>query len=225
MAGEKISLREMCERYRKLYGGPICDVLDRLNLPNQWLHKDIKPLRLEMVVAGPAVTAKAVCRPQREGASSPDLMKIVYPGCVLVLDAGEEQLSGHIGGITANSLWAKGCKGVVVDGGIRDSSQHLAIPNWSCFCRYTSPLEQGPRVSILEVEKPIYMSGSLTSVVKVNPGDFVFGDSDGVIIIPREVAYDVLVQAEDIAARESEGIEKIRKGADAEMIKEKYRIG
>jgi len=225
MAKEKISMKEMCERYRKLYGGPICDILDRMKLHNQWLHKDIKPLKYDMVVAGPAVTAKAICRPHWDGASSPDLMQAIYPECVLVWDSGNEQLSGHVGGITANSIWAKGCQGVVVDGGIRDSYQHLRIPDWGCFCRYTSPLEQGYRVALLELEKPIYMSGSLTSVVQVNPGDFIFGDSDGVIIIPKAIAHDVLVQAEDIAARESEGVEQIRKGLDAQKIKEKYRIG
>ncbi len=209
----------------KLYGGPICDVLDRMKLYNQWLHKGIKPLRDDMIIAGPAVTAKAITRPHWEGASYPDLMNAIYPECILVWDPGNEQVSGHIGGITANSIWAKGCRGVVVDGGIRDSYQHLRIPGWGVFCRYTSPLEQGYRAALMEIEKPIYMSGSLTYVVQVNPGDFIFGDSDGVIVVPKDLAYDVLVQAEEIAKRESEGVEQIRKGVDAQKVKEKYRIG
>ncbi|MFQ6094092.1 MAG: RraA family protein [bacterium] len=226
MPKEKISLAEMCKRYKKLYGGSICDVLDQMKLHNQWLHKDIKPLRYDMVIAGPAVTAKAIRRPHWENVPpGPDLMEAIYPHCVLVWDPGNEDLSGHIGGITSNSINARGCQGVVVDGGIRDSYQHLRIPNWGCFCRYTSPLEQGYRTVLVEVEKPIWISGSLTYVVQVNPGDFIFGDSDGVIVIPKDIAYEVLIKAEDIAAREREGVEKIRSGIDARKVKEKYHIG
>jgi regulator of RNase E activity RraA len=225
MTEDKLPLEVLCARYRKLFSGAICDVLDRLKFYNQWLHKDIKPLKHEMVVAGPAVTAKAICRPAWEGVQSPDLLEAIYPSCVLVVDPDKEQFSGHVGGVTANILHAKGCQGVVVDGGVRDSKQHLDIPNWGVFCRYTSPLEQGPRVSLLAMEKPIFLTGSLTSVVRVNPGDFIFGDSDGVVVIPREVVHEVLVQAEDIVARENKGIEEIRKGISFKDVVKKYHIG
>ncbi|MCK4417659.1 MAG: RraA family protein [Candidatus Latescibacteria bacterium] len=226
MSNKEISLSQMCQRYRRLYGGPIMDVLDQKGLHNQWLHRDIKPLLHDMVIAGPAVTVKAIRRPTWENVPpGPDLMEAIYPHCVLVWDPGNEDQSGHVGGVTANSIYAKGCQGVVVDGGIRDSYQHLRIPDWRCFCRYTSPLEQGYRTALLEVEKPLCISGSLTYVVQVNPGDFIFGDLDGVIVIPKDVIYEVLAKAEDIAAREQEGVEKIRSGTDARKVQEEYHIG
>jgi len=114
---------------------------------------------------------------------------------------------------------------VIVDGGIRDSYQHLTIPGWGIFCRYTSPLEQGYRAALVAVEKPVFLTGSLSCVVQINPGDFVFVDSDGVLVIPKELAKEVLLGAEEIAAREAEGVEKMQSGMDAKTVAEQYHIG
>lgn len=217
---------EMCERYAKLYGGPIYDALEAAHLPNQVLHKSIKPLAPGMVLAGAALPCKAIRRPAREDVPpGPDLVGAVYPGSVIVYDASDEEESGHFGELTGNSCASRGCRGVVVDGGLRDSAVHLRIPNWSCFSKYTSPIELAGRQSIVEAGKPVFMPGSLTSVVRVNPGDFVFGDLDGVIIIPKDLAPDILLKAEDTVAREAMGRAELWKGLSMHEIGEKYHVG
>lgn len=227
MSSEQISLKEICGRYRKLYGGPIYDVLEQAGYPNQVLAKEIRPLRSDMKVAGPAFTVKSILSPGRwyGGPKRVDLIGSMTPHCVAVYDPGREDQSGHWGEQTSNAAAAKGCQGVVVDGGARDSTQHLAIENWSCFCRFTSPIEAGSRLEMIDIQKPILMSGSLTSVVPVRPGDFVFGDLDGVIIIPKEIAVEVLLKAEEIVSRENKAREELRRGVPREEVMKKYKVG
>lgn len=222
-----IPLAELCERYRQLYAGPIYDALEKLRMPNQVLHSSIKPIRPDMVVAGAALTVKAIMRPPREGEKSPNLVDFVYPGCVIVYSS-EEQASAHFGELTAHACAAKGCLGVVVDGGLRDSTKQIRIDEWrpwGAFCRYTSPIELAARQLILEVNQPIFISGSLTTVVLVRPNDFIFGDLDGVIVIPREIAVEVLQEAEDIVKREGQAREELKQGATFQEIGQKYRVG
>ena len=226
MAEYKIPLEEMIERYRKLYGGPIMDILDRNGLHAQWLHKSIKPLRLDTVIAGPAVTFLHTTRPRWEGQPpSPNLEEAVVPGCIVVVDPGKEQMSGHMGDITANSLAAKGARGVVIDGGIRDSKNQLQIPDWGVFCKFTSPLEQGYRETYTSVNAPVFMEGSLTIYVQVHPGDWIFGDCDGVVVVPKELAEEVLIEAEKIVERENIARAKMREGMDPRKVREQYKVG
>ncbi|MFA0757948.1 MAG: hypothetical protein KEFWMYNX_001653 [Candidatus Fervidibacter sp.] len=220
-------LDEMIARYRQLYGGPIYDVLERRGLPNQVLHPSIKPIHPDMVLAGAAVTVKAVMRPRREDERPPNPVDFVFPGSVIVYSS-EEQVSAHFGELTAHACAAKGCVGVVVDGGLRDSTKQLRISEWrpwAAFCRYTSPIELAARQRILEINKPIFMSGSLTSVVEVRPYDFIFGDLDGVIVIPREIAAEVLQEAEDIVRRESQAREELKRGTPFHEVGRKYQVG
>ena len=224
---QEIPVEKLCQRYRKLYTGAIYDILEDKGLPNQLLSLEIKPLKADMKVAGPAYTVKGVRRPTADEwiGEQVDLLGGITPDCVVVYDPGNEHRSGHWGELTSNAAAAKGCQGVVVDGGARDSTKHLQIPNWSCFCRYTSPIEAGTRQKIVAVGKPIFMSGSLTTVVRVDPGDFIFGDLDGVLVVPKALAVEVLLKAEAKVAVEDQGREEIRKGADMREVRRKYRIG
>ena len=219
------SVAELCRRYGKLYGGPLYDTLEQMGYPNQVLDLAIKPLVPTMKVAGPAYTVKSERRhPDEPNAPAVDILAGIRRGCVAVYSVGREDRSGHWGELTSNAAAAKGCQGVVVDGGGRDSTEHVKIPKWSCFCRYTSPIEFGSRGRITAVGVPILMSGSLTTVVRVRPGDFVFGDSDGVMIIPQEIALEVLYSAEDVVAREKKGRALIRQGTSMDRVKKAYGV-
>jgi regulator of RNase E activity RraA len=223
---KRLSDLDLSTRYGRLYSGPIYDVLAKMGRPNQVLDLAIKPLLPTMTVAGVAYTIRS----ERRNPDDPDRPKVdivggMTPGCVAVYSVGREQQSGHWGELTSNASAAKGCRGVVVDGGARDSTEHLKIPKWSCFCRYTSPIEFGTRGRITAVQVPVLMSGSLTTVVPVKPGDVVFGDLDGVIVIPREMALDVLAEAEDVVAREKKGRALIRQGVDMSEVKRRQRVG
>jgi len=219
------SLAQICRRYKKLYGGPIYDVLEKMGLPNQVLSHDIRPLLPTMKVAGPAYTVKGE-RQHREQTrfNTVKLLDGLKKHYVAIYAAGDDE-SGHWGELTSNRAAVAGCQGIVVDGGARDSTMHLKIPNWNTFCRYTSPIEAASRAGIVAVNEPILMSGTLTQFVEVRPDDLVFGDLDGVIIIPNEAILEVLVQAEEIVKREIKGRELLWQGKSMEEIAKKYGVG
>ena len=223
-----ISADELCARYRKLYAGAIYDVLASRGLHDQVLSKRIKPVLHDMVLAGPAYTVKGMRVPLDEvwAPEGPiDLLGGVTSGCVIVYDPGNEGQCGHWGELTSNAAAYLGAQGVVVDGGVRDASKHVQIPDWAAFGRYTSPIEAGPQQRIIATQKPVLMSGSLSRYVRVNPGDVVYGDLDGVVVIPLEVAEQVLVETEEKVAVEDRGREAIREGMPLKEVYMKYRVG
>lgn len=217
---------ELRQRFLKLYAAPLCDVLDRMGLHNQVLDLSIKPFLPTMKVAGTAYTFKSQrAHPDDPQPASRDLVAGMMPDCVAVYSVGREDQSGHWGELTSNSAAAKGCRGCVVDGNIRDSTQHVQIPDWAAFSRGTSPIEFGTRGRIVGIQVPVLMSGTLTTQVAVHPGDWIFGDSDGVVVIPQDIALDVLCQAEEQVAREKKSRALLRKGEDMATVKEKFRVG
>ena len=228
MASKQIPTEELCRRYMAVYGpGPIYDVLEKRGLPNQVLSHDIRPLVPRMKLAGPAYTLKGVRRPpgRWEGEKKVEVLSGVTPGCVIVYEPGNEQQSGHWGELTSNAAAVKGARGAVVDGGVRDASMHLEISEWSCFCRYTSPIEAGTRQGVVGVNVPILMSGSLTTTVQVRPNDFIFAGLGGIIVIPQEIAAEVLVEVEEVVSKEKTGRDELRGGTPLGEVGKKYGVG
>jgi len=207
---EDVSSDEMARRFRKCASASIFDILDGMyDMPNQCLDLGIKPLVDTMRVAGPVFTVRGA----REPRSMYDLQRdpkfedwgffrAMHPGCVVVIDAQSEGPCGHFGEMMSYVSRQFGATGVVIDGGIRDRAGLLAIPDWPVFARYTSPVESNRRWMIDDMQVPINLSGTLTASVRLNPGDWIVGDADGVMVIPQEIAYEVLLKAEDVERRE-----------------------
>jgi regulator of RNase E activity RraA len=118
-----------------------------------------------------------------------------------------------------------GARGVIVDGGIRDGPGLLLIPDWPVFVRRTSPIESARRYCYVDFEVPVFLSGTLSTYVRVNPGDWVVGDMDGVVVIPREIAIEVLSQAEEINERESRSRQALRDGVPFDEVFRRFRRG
>jgi regulator of RNase E activity RraA len=85
-----------------------------------------------------------------------------------------------------------------------------------------SPIESKGRARIRAIEKPIAVSGTTSRHLRVDPGDWVFGDMDGVVVIPAARVEDVLKKAEEIGGIEDEIRDQIRDGADVRKVFEKY---
>ncbi len=117
---------------------------------------------------------------------------------------------------------ARGAAGVILDGGIRDGNILMDMEDWPVFTRYLSPIESRGRTRIRAIEEPIAVAGSLTSQVRINPGDWIFGDMDGVVVIPVKNIDEVLRKSEDIGGVEDQVREEIKNGADVTTVFEKY---
>jgi 4-hydroxy-4-methyl-2-oxoglutarate aldolase len=226
-----ISSEDMIRRYGALYSASIYDILDERGLPDQVLSLDIGPLSPDQVVAGWALTVRGAAEPRRHeelAAQEPGqadffgLIAQVYPGCVLVMDTGKSLNTGQWGELTGTAAQARGCVGVVIDGGTRDT-RHLRQMGLPVFARYSSCIESNRRWAITDYNKPILVSGATVAGVTVHPGDFICGDCDGTIVIPRDIAEAVLLEAEGVATTENEVRAALRSGEDAAQVFERLK--
>ena len=210
-----IPIRELCERYEKLYTGAINDVMRELTLLDQNLPNDIIPLRDHMTVCGEAFTVKSAPNVMIEGEMTfrAQMLDDFKPEGVVVWDTSADVEASLWGGVmtaTAKTKGAtaitKGIRGAVIAGGIRDTKQILE-QNFPVFYRYRTSNGSLGRCMITHYQVPIKV-GKVT----VRPGDIIFGDIDGVLCIPREIAYDVLLRAEGIERNEIDIFSWVRQG-------------
>ena len=227
MGGEEVDLKEMTERFRKIPTPTVYDTLDSLGYENQCLSLDIKPLLHDMHVAGRAFTVRGAREPRTERMDPKfenwGMFKAMSPCNVVVVNAEKSSSCGVWGEMMSYTSRQHGAVGIVIDGGIRDGRGVLRIPGWPVFVRYTSPVESAKRWRAHDFQIPIYMSGTLTSQVRVNPGDWVVGDMDGVIVVPQEIAQTVLLKAEEIESREEQTRQALAAGMPIEEVYEKFR--
>jgi len=220
---------ELAARYLALHGGDINGALDSLKEETQLLDLRIRPLVRGMKVAGIAVTWNAVLACHDPIPGNAPFVKTrfrvydhIRPGTVLVYQPGGEMSSGHLGNMYGNMLAARGAMGAVVDGNLRDSDGHLRISRWAPFSRGCSPLEAASRLKWMDCNTPILMSGELRRWIQVFPGDMVFGDGDGVIVVPRRLIMPVLEKAEATHAREVLAEKEYAAGAEPDKVRAKY---
>ena len=193
-----IPIEELCTRYEKLYTGCINDVMRELCLLNQNLPSDIMPLRDEMVVCGEAFCVKSApnCMIEGEMTFRAQMLDDFKPNGVVVWDTSEDTEASLWGGVMTATAITKGIRGAVIAGGIRDTKQILE-QKFPVFYKYRTSNGSLGRCMITHYQVPIRI-GKVT----VRPGDIIFGDIDGVLCIPREIAYDVLLRAEGIERNE-----------------------
>ena len=203
-------LTELQKRFSAIYTGVIADVLDRRGYHNQTLPPQLRQLCEGMRLAGPAYTVEGRPQPVRDYDSSIrkilDMLGKVPPGHVAVYQTNDES-SAQLGELSVTSLKARGCAGVVIDGGCRDV-EFILREDYPVFARYTTPQDCVPRWDLVaHGEVTIEIGG-----VRVAPGDYVVGDRDGVVVIPAALVEDVLAEAEGKAATESEIRTAVRAG-------------
>lgn len=222
-------VEDTAKRLKALYSAVVYDVMDEMGLPNQCIDLAIAPLGRDMQVAGPAYTVAAGpdMRQRNELQPNPKLADFgvfthMYAGCVVVVAAAGERQSGIWGELMSNASRARGATGVVIDGGIRDGRLVRQIDGLSVFARYTSPIESLLRSRIHDLEVPISMTGTLSSQVRVDPGDWIFGDGDGVLVIPRDALDDVLVKSEEAKDVEDKVRQEVQAGVPVADVYDKY---
>jgi len=205
------SVVELQARWDKILVANVYDVLDSLGYPDQCLDLGIMPLFPHQHLAGQVITVKGGREPrlndeideEEQGFSVYMALKdMVYPGSVIVVECGGENLTGKFGEMTSWGLQQRGARGIVLDSFIRDRHGLEKIPRYTVCARGTSPIESVKRWRPQACNVPIAMPGTLTSQVRVNPGDWIVGGDDGVIVIPQEIAHEALIRAEDMEARE-----------------------
>jgi 4-hydroxy-4-methyl-2-oxoglutarate aldolase len=230
----KISDIERAARFKKLYGGCVSDALHINGIVDTVLDHSIKPLRAGDAIAGRCLPVKwhslapethmtdeeyaiRKARWDAEGSPQKKMHAAVFPGSVLVFDTGGDMQAAVFGEMSCNLAKSRGCLGVVNSGMTRDSKYILKLDDFPYYTRGTTPNAYGGW-RVMDVNVPIYIKGHLRHYVIVSPGDFIFGDTDGLQIIPKDYVDNVLVKAEEIFSFEEKEREMIRNGIPLDQV-------
>jgi regulator of RNase E activity RraA len=190
--------REKFEKLMKVTTGNVCDAMDRFGA----MDYQIKPVDPLMKCVGTAITVKA--RPC-DNLIVYKALEIAQPGDIIVIGIYNYTTSSTWGDLTSLIGKQKGLAGMVTDGLVRDvfGIKEVGLPVFSRGSIPTSPFKDGPG----EVNVPIACGG-----ISVRPGDVLFGDVDGVVVIPQENVDQVVRRAVEIAAEEEKKVKDIKSG-------------
>jgi 4-hydroxy-4-methyl-2-oxoglutarate aldolase len=208
---------ELLARYERMYCGALSDVLREWALLDQALPGYLHPLRPERTVAGFAFTVKSAPNTKITGELTfrAQMLGEMPRNALVCWDASKDTEGTMWGGVMTATVHAKGVRGAVIDGGIRDTHQILE-KDFPVFYRYRSPNGSLGRCLITHYQIPIKIGS-----VFIRPGDVVVGDIDGVVVIPRAIAYEVLLRAEAILENEKTIFSWVEAGETVEQITSK----
>ena len=184
------------------------DILDARGRTHQFLPQAIQGLRESMVVCGramPVLVEDVEGIPEKPFGLLTEALDDLRPGEVYLLTGGSLRCAGW-GEILTVTAKARGAYGAVIDGYHRDTNQVLR-EDWPVFSRGAYAQDAGARASVVDFRCSVTIGDVL-----VTPGDIVFGDIDGVIIIPQDIAEEVIDEARQKLAAESVTKDAIRSG-------------
>ena len=211
------------KRYLEVDTATVADVLDVLGLPNQGLAPEFAPYPAAAGrMGGWAYTIRGRMA-RYAGSGDPRKMQAVDgvgPGEVTVW-SGEGRGICFFGELIALGMKRRGCAGALVDGGIRDIGW-IARQRFPVYARYRTPVQSIGRWKVTAWQVPVDMPGATRRRVRVNPGDFVLADVDGVIAIPARVSGKVLAEAERLTKKEIRIRRELERGASLEDVLERF---
>lgn len=212
----------------QLYSAVLGDILDKMHYFHQFLPQRIQPIEKHMTVAGRAMT---VLEADAFGELSQGQNPIMNKPFGLMLEAlddlkknevyictGSSPSYALVGELMCTRMQILGAAGAVVNGFHRDTAGIEAL-GFPCFSYGRYAQDQGPRGKVIDFRVPIEMEG-----VSIQPGDIIFGDMDGVLVIPKEVEQEVIQRAYEKATGEKMVAEAIRGGMGAKESFDKHGI-
>jgi regulator of RNase E activity RraA len=134
---------------------------------------------------------------------------------MVVWDTSGDEKATLWGGVMTATAVGLGVKGAIIDGGIRDTHQILE-KDFPVFYKHRIPNGSLGRCLITHYQVPIKIGD-----VVIKPGDVVLGDIDGVVVVPRDIAYEVLLRAEEIKENEKKIFGWVAEGQTVNEITEK----
>ena len=212
-----IPKNELLARFENLYTGAVNDVLREFCLLNQALPGHITPLREYRTVAGYAFTVKSAPNAMISGEMEfrVQMLDEMHEDAFVVWDTTKDEKATLWGGVMTATAKGKKVKAACIDGGIRDTHQILEA-DFPVFYKYRISNGSLGRCLITHFQITIQIGD-----VTIKPGDIILGDIDGVLVVPREIAYDVLLRAEEILENEKKIFGWVKEGQSVQDITKK----
>ena len=212
-------VEELVARFKKLYTGIVADAMDKLGMRDRLLPQYLRPLKPDMVIAGPAFTG---CGEEVTDINCNDndirfsMLESIKPYDIPVWQTNMTDGCAHWGGIMTRSTRQAGGCGAIIDGGCRDCNDILeqGCPVFVGFLHCGRALG---RWKITSYQQPIQIGH-----VTIEPGDFMMADIDGVLAVPKAHIMEVLTKAEEMAAREDNMSKDMAEGLGVRGAYAKY---
>lgn len=211
-----------CEFAEKnLYTAVVSDSLDQLGVRHQAMREYLRPVHKGCVFAGWARTIS--CSdiyhiPENPYDVEIEAVDSLLPGEVAVVGTQKSTRNAPWGELLSTAAKARGARGAVVDGLVRDITKIEEI-DFPVFAAGIKPVDSMGRGLVTAYNVPVECGE-----VIVNPGDFVFGDHDGVIVIPGAMVKEVLALAHEKVTRENHSRAELQKGAYLRDVFNKYGV-
>lgn len=212
-------VEELVARFKKLYTGIVADAMDKLGMRDRLLPEYLRPLKPDMVIAGPAFTG---CGEEVTDINCNDndirfsMLESIKPYDIPVWQTNMADGCAHWGGIMTRSTRQAGGCGAIIDGGCRDCNDILE-QGFPVFVRFFHCGSSLGRWQITAYQKPIQIGH-----VTIEPGDFMMADIDGVLAVPKAHIMEVLLKAEEMAAREDNMSKDMAEGLGVRGAYAKY---
>lgn len=205
----------------KLYSAVISDSLDSFGFREQTMSPEIRPLNENMIVVGRAKTVLAADVyhiPEKHYFKQIEVLDSIRQGDVFVASVSGSKRSAFWGELMSTATKVAGGRGAVIDGLSRDTKKIIKL-DFPVFSVGFRPTDSLGRNDVIDYDVPIECGG-----VKVNSGDLIFGDVDGVVVVPREIEKNVIQAALDKVDGENKVRDEILHGVKVSEVFRKYKI-
>jgi regulator of RNase E activity RraA len=209
--------KELLFRFERLYTGAVNDVMREFCLLNQALPNRIKSLREYRTIAGIAFTVKSAPNAMISGEMEfrTKMLDAMHEDSFVIWDTSQDEQATLWGGVMTATAKGRKVKAACIDGGVRDTHQILEA-DFPMFYKYRISNGSLGRCLITHYQITLSIGG-----VTIKPGDVILGDIDGVLVVPRDIAYQVLLRAEEILNNEKVIFGWVKEGQTIQDIKEK----
>jgi regulator of RNase E activity RraA len=214
---------------KELFTCVVGDILDKMNLLHQYLPPQIQPLAGNMVLIGRAMPVLSGDVFQEVVQGTANALSAKPFGLMLeaVDDLKKNEIYVNTGSSPRNALWGElmsvrarklGARGAVLNGYVRDTKAILVM-NYATFGYGSYGQDSAPRYKVHDFRVPVEIGG-----VVIRPGDIVFGDMDGVLVVPAEAEIEALSRALEKARGEKDVRRALEQGSSAVDAFKKHGI-
>ena len=214
---------------RELFSCVLGDIMDTLHLYHQFLRPQIRPITNDAMVIGRAMPV--LCGDVFEESSSDSANRLMAQPFGLMLEALDDLRKNEVyictGSSPRNANWGEmmatranmlGARGAVLDGYYRDTKGLMRM-KFPTFGYGSYGQDSGPRYKVHDFRVPIEIGA-----VRIHPGDIIFGDIDGVCVVPQEAEREVFAKALEKARNEKLVKQALEAGVSAVAAYREHRI-